>query len=214
MPPSWPFAGVAAAGAAQASPKENQPGSSADASESVEQQKDPVFQAGKLGFVIGAMVSPKKGEEIWQIIGTHVVDGEKSFELQQVVNGELTNDKLQVAADAIVVHWRVRKFKLTAPLSGWDPASNVLGSPLCSASWASDCVKGAIALALRLALEQHSGLLKDLEVLQNPFGVRVKRTFAPGFLFCFFLGGASFRCVEARAGDNARGAHRGQRGEV
>ena len=115
-----------------------------DLPETAEQQLDPIRQAKKHGYQQDAVIMPNKTDEMWKI--TKVVD--QTFHVRRLVQGKFSGDEKEVSVIEVVEKWKVNKKKLAGPLPSWDAYQN----PCCpsqSAQWAVDCIKGAIALALR-----------------------------------------------------------------
>ena len=144
--------------------------------DSLEEQQDLGRQAQKAGFTVGAVVAEKKAEEqdLWRI---EAIDAEK------VKLGLLSDGRVTVMQNLATTHllqdWRLHKGKATSLLSGYS-AENPC-SPLTSSSWLTEAVRGAVALAFKAQLLQHNPA-GDLELLQNPFAVKVTRRFAKGEL--------------------------------
>ena len=110
------------------------------AAESTEQMKAMEFQAKKPGFVVGSHIVNKQAEqaEVWQLT---TADADGAI-VNKLVDGHVADTKTVNWTD-IIENWKVHKGKVTAIVD------IDAGSPLASSSWELDCIKGAIAIALR-----------------------------------------------------------------
>ena len=146
--------------------------------ESIDQMKDKVFQASKLGFKQDTHVSEKKADEvtIWKIKSI-VAD---AATLVQMADGEEGCQK-DVPFETLLHNWRVHKGKVTESLPGWNFDTKPC-SPLDSKSWEMDAAKGAVALVMRDAYQKHAGLIQHLQILVNPTTLKTTKAFKVGEL--------------------------------
>ena len=143
------------------------------AAESIEQMKDMGFQAHKLGFIVGANLLNKQAEqaEVWQITSV----GADCATITKMVEGHALNTK-QVQWPDIVEHWKVHKGKITSIVDLG------VGSPVASSAWHLECLKGAVAIALRFKTGEYQHCMKQLEMLQHPTMVRTIANIPKGTL--------------------------------
>lgn len=146
-------------------------------SDTVEQMRDLKFQAAKVGFVKGCMVSQKDATEsdIWQVteIGVDVTV------CQHRLPEEGTEPEIRkVELDELMSKWRLHKGKITQPLPGWSPADG----PHQSDAWAAEAVKGAISVAVRAQAMKYQDTAKHLKVFISPFMVMLTKGFKAGSL--------------------------------
>lgn len=145
------------------------------APDTVLQLQSPAFQAAKIGFEVEAWVAPKQSDGkvvLWQI---STINDEKGVELT-MHGGEVTKN---LSVQELIQEWRVHKGKVTTEMPGY---SVDVCSPLASESWAMDCIKGAVAIALKAEYEKHEQVAEHLRIMINPYMVYAKKDFAPGKL--------------------------------
>lgn len=172
---------------AQASSGSDQPTAAQAAStksvkspESIDQMKDKVYQASKIGFAPGNYVCEKKAADIvvWRI--DSITADTDTVKLIRIDEGEDGHRK-EVPFDTLLTDWRAHKGKVTELLPGWDFATNCC-SPLDSKAWELEAAKGAVALAMRAEYQKHAGLLEHVRILMNPTIVKVTKNFKVGKL--------------------------------
>ena len=148
------------------------------ARETVEQMQSKSFQACKLGFTQGAHVIEKQAEttSVWRISS---IDDE-TVNLMETIDGKDRASK-SLPIGQTLKEWRLYKGKVTCRLDGWDYESNSC-SPLKSDTWQMECVKGAIAIALRGKFAERAHVVEHLELLQNPYMIKTKKDFKAGDL--------------------------------
>lgn len=172
-PEKWNF-GAPEGGSASSGPKPIETA----LPETVAELQSMKHQTQKLGFIPDAFVTSKQAKEaqVWQI---QSVDDDK-VELRLMVDGHKTESQ-SVGLDNFVQDWRLHKGKVSCLLPQWDATANPC-CPLASSTWATDAIKGAIAIGLRLQFETHKECIKSLELLQNPAGVKVLHPIPKGSL--------------------------------
>ena len=141
---SYPFSGKPSADASAESKPSGSGSGQVDIPETAEQQLDPVRQAAKHGYKENAVITPNKTDETWKIV--NVVD--KLYHVRRMMQGKFVGDTKIVSVFEVVGSWKVNKKKISGPLPSWSVDQNPC-SPSESSSWAVDCIKGAIAIALR-----------------------------------------------------------------
>jgi hypothetical protein len=164
------------------------------APETTEQMQSPTFQAGKIGFVTGAWVSPKRSDgnmDIWQINSIDDVAGVKMTKHAVDTTNTLT-------VQSLLEEWRLHKGKVTIAMPGYNPGDC---SPAQSEPWAMECIKGAIATALKHEFVKTEEQNLKLNLSVNPYMVTAAADFRPGELK---LIPASMR-VEKKSGPHAIG---------
>jgi hypothetical protein len=146
--------------------------------DTVAQMHDHTFQAQKLGFVVGAMVTCKENTEveIWKISALT----NDTFTLAVQVDGHDGREQ-DVSVEALVAEWRLYKGQVTSLIPEWHSDTNPC-SPLSSEAWWLEGVKGAVAVALQTKYKEHASAIDDLELLCKPSSVKVLTTMAKGTL--------------------------------
>ena len=141
--------------------------------ETVDQMKDQLFQAAKMGWKVGAYVQPKDHESIstWKI---SAFEGSIATLVERV--GGHDGGEIKVELPELMKKYRVHKGKVTELLEGWSFTTN-LCSPLSSAAWKYDIVKSSIHIAIYEQYKLHEHHVEHLEVLQHPLTVKVKAAF-------------------------------------
>lgn len=167
--------------------------------ETVADLQDLGLQARKVGFTEGAVVASKKAEAL--VLHRIVAIDADNVQLGELSDGQVVRET-SLATTELLESWRLHKGKVTSALPGWDPAGGA-SSPLQSASWAADVVKGAVALAFQQRLAEHSEADAHLEILINPTAVKVKAAMPKGTLV---LVGASPKVDKAKPSGLSSGA--------
>ena len=141
--------------------------------ETVDEMKDKLFQISKLGWTLGAHVQPRDQEDLstWKIAS--LTDGVAT--LIERKDGHDGSTK-EVTIQELMKQWRLYKGKVSELLAGWSFESN-LCSPLSSATWMYDIVKGCVHIAVHQQYKQHANVIEHLEVLQHPLSIKVKTPF-------------------------------------
>ena len=122
-------------------------------SESVEQQKSAVFQAGKLGFTVGTFCCSKNSAKVAVFRVKSM--SETDCEIVEVINGR-DGECTLLDICQLLLAYRLHKGRVTSLLPGWDPKSqSPVGSPAASPTWELECARGAVALALREQFIKH-----------------------------------------------------------
>ncbi len=150
---------------------------STDVPDTVEQMRDLKFQAAKVGFVQGCMVSQKdaKESEIWYVMEI----GDDATIRQHRLPEEVAEPEIRkVKIDDLMSKWRPHKGKITQPLPGWSPAV----APHHSDAWTAEAVKGAISIAVRSQSIKYQDTAKHLKIFINPFMVMLAKGFKAGSL--------------------------------
>ena len=150
---------------------------STDVPDTVEQMRDLKFQAAKVGFVQGCMVSQKdaKESEIWYVMEI----GDDATIRQHRLPEEVAEPEIRkVKIDELMSKWRLHKGKITQPLPGWSPAV----APHHSDAWTAEAVKGAISIAVRSQSIKYQDTAKHLKIFINPFMVILAKGFKAGSL--------------------------------
>jgi hypothetical protein len=148
--------------------------------ETVEQMSDVTFQAQKLGFKSGCIITHKQSEtiELWEI--TNIANSVAT--LQQHLLPTIGGSSKDVQVSALLSDWRVHKGKVTQHLPGWSANGNTC-KPSMSESWAMDEIKGAVAVALRSSyMKHHKDVTQHMTLFVNPTIVQVNKPFKAGTL--------------------------------
>ena len=136
--------------------------------ETVDQMKSKAYQAMKIGYTSDAIIMLKDSEEMrhWRI--TSVKDD--TIDLTEVSDGE-DREALTIDIDDMLNEYRLYKGKLTEKVhikDEWLPSH--------SAAWGYEMVKGAVAIALYELYEKHKADLSNVDIFQNPLGLRANKT--------------------------------------
>jgi hypothetical protein len=148
--------------------------------ETVEQMSDVTFQAQKLGFKSGCIITHKQSEtiELWEI--TKIANSVAT--LKQHLLPTIGGSSKDVQVSALLSDWRVHKGKVTQHLPGWSANGNTC-KPSMSESWAMDEIKGAVAVALRSSyMKHHKDVTQHMTLFVNPTIVQVNKPFKAGTL--------------------------------
>ena len=146
--------------------------------ETVEQMKSYLFQCQKMGFTVGSIICPKESDEITFLRIKSMNDD--VVELSQMVDGhELAAPDIKLSD--LVPKYRLHKARITGLLTGWHATENPC-SPLNSNTWKHELLCARVNLAMAMVYKQHEGHIEHLELLQQPFGVKVTCDFAKGTL--------------------------------
>ena len=141
--------------------------------ETIDQLHSKLFQIGKSGWQVGAFVQPKDADEVTTWLVKAMTDDGATLEEQR--DGHAGQSK-EVSIDDLLKSWRLYKGKVTQLLEGWSFDSNRC-SPLSSAAWSYDIVKGCINIAVYEQYKKHEHHVENLEVLQHPSAVKTKVAF-------------------------------------
>lgn len=180
--------------AVEAPRADDAPASASAVPDTVEQMQDPIYQAKKLGFAVGAFVVEKNTHalQVWKVLK---IEPNHCVTLLKQEEGRDT-DRQEVDIEDLLSTWRLHKGKVTTVLKGWSFDGNPC-SPMASLSWHSEMAKGAIAIAMHEVFGKYQEMGKKIELLQNPSQVRVKEAVAKGDLI---LVAASQRVERQKAG--------------
>jgi hypothetical protein len=177
--------GASSSGAA--GPNNPQPAQVADGLETVEQMRNPVFQARKAGFDIDAFVCPVDTEEV--AVSKIVKYAGTKVTLQQQSLGADSGKPVVIEAEKLLSDWRLFRGSVTAFLPGWTEDKS-LGHPLDSGAWKFECVKAVINLALRSVYQTLAPGRHGIDLFIRPNMVKVKDNWPAGE---FMLSPASYR---------------------
>ena len=158
--------------------KDQAKGKKPNTPDTIEQMKSQSFQAAKIGYQKDTYVASKKAEvvAVWQI--TAISDTTAS--MVEIVDGEAATAQ-DLPLTTLLQEWRIHKGKVTTKVPKWSYDTNPC-SPLSSAAWEIDCMKGAIALASRGIFAEHEGSIAHMKLCINPMSVQVTGSFATGKL--------------------------------
>ncbi len=145
---------------------------STDVPDTVEQMRDLKFQAAKVGFVQGCMISQKgaKESDIWYVME---IGGDATIRQHSLPEEDAEPEIRKVEIDELMSKWRLHKGKITQPLPGWSPAV----APHHSDAWTAEAVKGAISIAVRSQSIKYQDTAKHLKIFINPFMVMLTKGF-------------------------------------
>lgn len=168
----WEVAGAAAPTATKTVGK----AAAAAHPDSLTQMSDMAFQAGKVGFVVGAHIAKKKAEAV-QVYRIDSIEQDvvKATEQLDGHPGEV----VELTVETMVEQWRLHKGRVTTLLPLWDREANPC-KPVDSQAWIVDGVKGAIALALQERSTAYADALQHIELLANPTAVKAISNIAKG----------------------------------
>jgi hypothetical protein len=148
--------------------------------ESVDQMKDKVFQAGKLGFVVDAFVVKKKVDGDCKLYQIKSMTPDAATAVEVAVDKVATSlETISIPIDDFFTIWRLRRGRVTEKLPGWRECA----SPLSSNQWAFEQYKGAATVALRDATQEYP-TPGCIDLYQLPLGVRVTEN-CPKNSICF-----------------------------
>ena len=168
--------------AASAAPSGAKAASSAPAKclETVEQMRNPVYQARNAGFVEGASVAPGlltgfvEGA-VWEVVkhdGTAVT-------VQRQAMGVSVGAPASVESDATMESWRLNKGSVTA-LVPEKAEDGTFGSPLRNRMWKFHCTTGAINLAIEGVLQPRDVGVPLVQLHANPKSATAKHSWSAG----------------------------------
>ena len=133
--------------------------------ETIEQMRDPIFQAEKLGLKRDIMVAKKDSSTVavWQI---KEITAER-VQLKEHLMPHEKDNMMDITLTELLEAWRVFKGKVTQPLPGW-----VIGSsPAQSLQWQAEAIKGGATVAMYEGFERHVGIMDGISVFVNPYMV-------------------------------------------
>ena len=165
--------------------------------ESLEQIRDPAFQAGKLGFKVGAVVVKKKKQGAAGHGKVHGCSNPKAvaepddrlYTIRSVQDGkwnlEVEEDGFFVWVNTkeLIAEWSVTKRQVQGPLPGYTAETRCC--PLSSKQWAIDFGKAVCTIALREAYTEHKDASDCITYVTPPLAVKAVASRAKGTLQLF-----------------------------
>ena len=146
--------------------------------ESVEQKKDPVFQANKNGFKPGAYIEATKKEHVGKIFEIECVT-QDFLDIVEVTHAD-NKKSHRIPIGELYDHWKVSKRTVSEAIKGYSLTSPC--SPLQSVAWEVECIKGVINNQLRLAYGKCPDDLAKVSLLQTPTHARAAVSIPAGEL--------------------------------
>lgn len=151
----------------------------------VEEMQDPVIQAEKAGFKVGAIVMEKRVLETaqkqhWISYRIEKYDGTAIVLLEQR-DGEAVGDPRRVQADDIRALYKLRAGAISAPLYGWRGAASFV-EPLNTEVSKVEVAKAAVQLGIYNIYKKLGIVDADLALFTNPSTVRPKSEWPAGKL--------------------------------
>jgi hypothetical protein len=134
--------------------------------ESVEQKKDPVFQAYKNGFQPGAMIKSAHGKDRTLYTIESVTVG--FIDAVQATHKE-SKESVRISMDELYASWRVSKRKLDASLPRYSKGNACC--PITSIAWQFEAIKGVIMHCL---FEHYSAHKDDVDNVICYMGTRAR----------------------------------------
>ena len=142
--------------------------------------RDPVFQAGKLGFKVGAAVIQKKRQNNnGNIVNDPKAVAEHDDRLYTIRSVQDGKWNLEVEEDGffvwvntkdLIAEWSVTKRQVQGPLPGY--TAEARGCPLSSKQWAIDFGKAVCTIALREAYTEHKDAIDCITYVTPPLAVK------------------------------------------
>ena len=152
-----------------------QPDVATDSLDSVDQMLDPVYQAQKLGYVVGAFITCKD-DSTPKIYKLQSYSGMRvKLSLQESGHDV---QFLEVEVQELLKQFRIHKGSVTTLLQGWSAANDC--SPLALKTFKFDLAKSKVMLALANVFEMLSGNHCAIELLTKPFSARATMEVAVG----------------------------------